>query len=325
MEERNKNQEEELSSLQMQYKTLQEKFNQQEIVNNDLIHEMLHSKISDFKRRNMEIALTYGLLSAAVCWSWYRFELQISFMVLSVLMFLLIGLFELLSCRKVLKINTEDSDIQTIIQKVKKAQTRFSLAWIFGTLALCLWMMWFVTETGMKLGMAPLHSSFIIVAAILTISIILIIINLDQLAKMSDELLSLTAKLNGNEATELPTYRHSKAYWTGIIMVALCLVGLVFKLMHWPFGGIIYMLAGVSGMVFVLMTGNHLARIVPEERPVIRIAKIAGLFLVANAAFRMFHWPFGNLFGLISLSLLVIAALVYWLRQRKNATPIFPS
>ncbi len=325
MEEKKQNQEAELSSLQMQYKTLQEKFNQQEIVNNDLIHEMLHSKISDFKRCDMEIALTYALLSAAVCWSWYRFELQISFMVLSVLMFLLIGLFELLSCRKVLKINTEDSDIQTIIQKVKTAQTRFSLVWITGTLALCLWMMWFVTETEGKPGIAPLHSSFIIVAAILTVSIILAIINIDRLAKMSDELLSLTARLNGNEDTAAPSYRRGKAYWTGIVMVALCLVGLVFKLMHWPFGSIIYMLAGASGLVFVLMTGNHLAQIVPEERPVIRIAKIAGLFLVANAAFRMFHWPFGNLFGLISLSLLVIAALVYWLRQRKNATPIFPS
>lgn len=315
MEEKKQNQEAELSSLQMQYKTLQEKFNQQEIVNNDLIHEMLHSKISDFKRRNMEIALTYGLLSAAVCWSWCCFELRVSFMIVSVLLFLLIGLFELLSCRKVLKINTEDADIQTLSQKMKGAQTRFSLVWITGVLTLCLWTMWFVIELDSKRELVYLRPSFVIVAAILTVSIILAIINIDRLAKMSDELLSLTARLNGNEDTATPTYRRGKAYWTGIVMVALCLVGLVFKLMHWPFGSIIYMLAGVSGLVFVLMTGNHLARIVPEERPVIRIAKIAGLFLVANAAFRMFHWPFGDLFGLISLSLLVIAALIYWLRK----------
>ena len=315
MEENKQNQEVELSSLQVQYKALQEKFSQQEIVNNDLIHEMIHTKISTFKRRNLETVLTYGLLAAAVCWSWYCFELRLSFMVVSVLLFLFIGLFELLSCRKVLKINTENTDIQTLSQKMKSAQIRFSLVWITGVLALCLWMMWFVIETQEKLGMVPLHASFVIVAAILTVSIILIIGNIDRLAKMSDELLSLTARLNGNEDTAAPSYRRGKAYWTGIVMVALCLVGLVFKLMHWPFGSIIYMLAGVSGLVFVLMTGNHLARIVPEERPVIRIAKIAGLFLVANAAFRMFHWPFGDLFGLISLSLLVIAALIYWLRK----------
>ena len=314
MEEKKQNQEVELTALQMQYKTLQEKFNQQEIVNNDLIHEMLHSRISDFKRRNMEIVLTYGLLSAAVCWSWCCFELRFYFMVVSVLLFLLIGLFELLSCRKVLKINTEDADIQTLSQKMKSAQTCFSLVWITGVLTLCLWTMWFVIELDDKRELVYLRPSFVIVAAILTISIILIIGYIDRLSKMSNELLELTARLNGGEAAEMPTYRRGGAYWTGVVLLVLSLFGLVFKLMHWPFANLIYLIAGVSAVVFVLLTGRHLVRIVPEERPVIRIAEVAGLFLVANAACKLFHWPFGNLFGLISVLLLLIAALVYWLR-----------
>ena len=325
MEEKNQNQEVELSALQMQYKTLQEKFNQQEIVNNDLIHEMLHSKIANFKRRNWEIVLTYGLLAAAVCWSWYCFELRFSFMIISVLLFILLGLFELLSCRKVLKINTEDADIQTLIQKMKDAQTRFSLIWITGVLALCLWMMWFVTELGTKHAIVYLRPSFIIVAAILTISIILIISHIDRLAKMSNELVETmhapflqTAQLNGSETAETPTYRRGRAYWSGVVLLMLSLVGLVFKLMHWPFASLIYMAAGISGVVFVLLTGNHLSRIVPEERPVIRIAEIACMFLIASAAFGLFHWPFGNLFGIISLLLILIAALVYWLRHRRD-------
>ena len=81
----NQNQEMELDDLKVQYQSLQEKFNQQEIVNNDLIHEILHTKITGFRRRNMEIMLTYGLLAAAVCWSWYRFDLRFFFMVMSVL------------------------------------------------------------------------------------------------------------------------------------------------------------------------------------------------------------------------------------------------
>ena len=321
MEEKKQNQEAELSSLQVQYKALQEKFSQQEIVNNDLIHEMIHTKISTFQRRNMEIVLTYGLLTTAVCWSWYCFGLQISFMVVSVLLFLFLGLFELLSCRKVLKINIEDADIQTLIQKMKNSRTLFSMVWITGVLALCLWIMWFVTEIetiGVKREIEYIRYSFIIVAAILTISIILTIINIDRLAKMSDELLSLTSRLNGVDTATTPSYRRGGAYWTGIVMIVLCLVGLVFKLMHWHFGSLIFMAAGASGLVFVLVTGNYLARIVPEERPVIRIAKIAGLFLVANAAFRMFHWPFGNLFGLLSVLLLVIAVLMHWLRCRRE-------
>jgi len=315
MEEKKQNQEMELSSLQMQYKTLQEKFNQQEIVNNDLVHEMLHSKISDFKRRNMEIVLTYGLLSAAVCWSWYCFELRFYFMVVSVLLFLLIGLFELLSCRKVLKINTENTDIQTLVQKMENVCTRFSLVWITGVFALCVWMMWFIFEVGEKRTIPYLRSSFVVVAIILSISIVLIICNIDRLAKMSDELLAQTSRLNGGDASAIPSYHRSGAYWSGIVMLVLSLVGLVFKLMYWPFGNLILMVAGLAGLVFAWLTARHLVRIVPEERSVIRIVGVAGLLLVLNAACKLFNWPLGNLIGLISALLLLIAALVYWMRQ----------
>ena len=316
MEENRQNQEMELSSLQAQYKTLQEKFNQQEIVNNDLMHEMLHTRITDFKRRNMERVLTYGLLTAAVGWSWYCFELRVPFVVLSVLLILLLGLFELLACRKVQQINTSDDDIHTLTQKMKSAQTRFSLVWSTGVLALCLWMIWFVSELGAKHEIAILRPSFIIVAAILTISVILILGHIDRLAKMSDELVSLTARLNGSETAEAPSHRRGKAYWASIVLVVLSLVGLVCKLMHWPFASLIYFAAVLSGVVFVLLTGNHLARIVPDERPVIRLAKIACLFLVANAAFRLFHWPFGEFFGIISAVFLLIALLIHLLRHR---------
>ena len=142
----NQNQEMELDDLKVQYQSLQEKFNQQEIVNNDLIHEILHTKITGFRRRNMEIMLTYGLLAAAVCWSWYRFDLRFFFMVMSVLLFALIGLFEWLSCRKVLKINTEDSDIQSFVRKMERIRTRFSIVWMTGVFALCLWLIWFLCE-----------------------------------------------------------------------------------------------------------------------------------------------------------------------------------
>ena len=320
MEEKKQNQEVELTALQMQYKKLQEKFNQQEIVNNDLIHEMIHTKISDFKRRNMEIVLTYGLLSAAVCWSWCCFELRVSFMIVSVLLFLLIGLFELLSCRKVLKINTEDADIQTLSQKMKSAQTRFSLVWITGVLTLCLWTMWFVIELDSKRELVYLRPSFVIVGAILTISIILIIGYIDRLSKMSNELLELTVRLNGGEAAEMPTYRRGGAYWTGVVLLVLSLFGLVFKLMHWPFANLIYLVADASGVVFVLLTGRHLARIVPEERPVIRIAEVAFFFFIINTTNEMFHFPLPkhNLLAITCLLLLLIAALVYWLRQRRE-------
>ena len=306
----------ELDDLKVQYQSLQEKFNQQEIVNNDLIHEIIHTKIGDFKHRNVVIICTYVLLISSVSWSWACFQLQLSFRIMSVLLFLFIGLFELLSSRRVLKINTEDADVQTLVQKMKNFRIRFSLVWIIGVLAMCLWMMWYVAEVDANRQMVYLQPSFAIVAFSLAISIMLIIGSIDRLSKMSDELLSLTSQLNGSETEETTTYRRGEAYWTGIVLLVLSLMGLVFKLMHWPFASLIYFAAVLSGVVFVLLTGNHLARIVPDERPVIRLAKIACLFLVANAAFRLFHWPFGEFFGIISAVFLLIALIIHLLRHR---------
>jgi ABC-type siderophore export system fused ATPase/permease subunit len=153
------------------------------------------------------------------------------------------------------------------------------------------------------------------VAVILVIVIILIICNIDRLAKMSDELLAQTSRLNGNDASTIPVYHRSGAYWSSIVMLVLSLIGLVFKLMYWPFGNLILMIAGLAGLVFAWLTARHLVRVAPEERPVIRIAEIASLFLVANAAFKLFNWPFGNFIGILAISLLTVAFLVRLLKS----------
>ena len=301
--------------MKVQYQSLQEKFNQQEIVNNDLIHEMIQTKIANFKRRNAEIILTYGLLAATVCWSCFRFELSLPFMIISIVLFALIGLFEWFSCQKVLKINTEDSSIQTLIQKMENIRTRFSLLWITGVLALSLWMMWFIFEIGEKRTIPYLRSSFVMVAVILTIVIILIICNIDRLAKMSDELLAQTSQLNGRDATVTPTYHRSGAYWSSIVMLVLYLIVLVFKLLHWPFANFICLAAALSGLVFVILTARHLVRVAPDERSAIRIAEVGCLFLVACMALKILHIPFGNLSGIVGFSLLVVAFLVRLLKR----------
>ena len=300
----------ELDDLKVQYQTLQEKFNQQEIVNNDLIHEIIHTKIGDFKRRNMEIILSYGLLTATVCWSWYRFELRFYFMALSVLVFLSIGLFEWFSCRKVLKISSEDSDIQTLIRKMESIRTRFSLLWITGVLVLCLWMMWFIFEIGRKLAIEDFWTSFVVVAAILTLSIILTICNIDRLTKMSDELLVQTSRLNGSDVSPIPPYHRSGAYRSGIVMLVSSLLFFVLKLIHVPGGNISLLAAGLAGVVFLWLTARHLVRVAPDEKRVIRIVGVACLSLVTSMVLKILHIPFGNLFGIIAFSLLAVAFLV---------------
>ena len=300
----------ELDDLKVQYQKLQEKFNQQEIVNNDLIHEIIHTKIGDFKRRNMEIILSYGLLTATVCWSWYRFELRFYFMALSVLVFLSIGLFEWFSCRKVLKISSEDSDIQTLIRKMESIRTRFSLLWITGVLVLCLWMMWFIFEIGRKLAIEDFWTSFVVVAAILALSIILTICNIDRLTKMSDELLVQTSRLNGSDVSPIPPYHRSGAYRSGIVMLVSSLLFFVLKLIHVPGGNISLLAAGLAGVVFLWLTARHLVRVAPNEKRVIRIVGVACLSLVTSMVLKILHIPFGNLFGIIAFSLLAVAFLV---------------
>lgn len=321
MEEKRQNQEKELASLKAKYKTLREKINQQEIVTNDLLHEMLHSRIRDFRRRNGEIVLTYGLMIAAVGWSGYCFGLGVPFLALSVLLFLLLGLVELFACRRVQRINTSDADVRSLIREIRGVQTRFSLVWSAGVLALCLWMMWFVTELGDKKISVGLHPSFVIMAAILTVSVVLTLGHLDRLTKMSGELIALSERLNGDEVAETPTIRRGKAFMAGIVLVVLSIVGLIFKLLHLPFANLIYFVAVTTGVVFVLLTGSHLSRIVADQRQAVRIATLASLLLVANAAFRLFHWPFDTLFGVISLLLFLFVLGVYVLRRGHRSLP----
>ena len=230
----------ELEQLKAQYGTLKQQFDQQEIVNNTIIHEMLHASISNFKHRSAEIIFIYGMLAATACWSWYYLDLRILFLVISVLLFALTGLLEWFSCQKILHINIEDLDVQALIKKMDRASTRFSLLWITEVFALFLWMMWFISEIGEKLQMNDLRSSFVMTAIVLVLSTILIIINIGRLSKTIDEMLAplsatkpLSAQtspsLKGNTPTK-STYYRSGAYWTGIVMLALNLIGLVFKM-----------------------------------------------------------------------------------------------
>ena len=310
MSQENQNQEMELTNLQEQYHSLQEKLDQQEIVDNTRIHQMLHTGRSNFKRRNAQIILTYGLLAVTACWIWYSLDLRLPFLIISLLHFTLIGFFEWYSCRKIMKINIEDSDVQTLVQKMEKARTRFSLLWITGVFALCLWMMLIISGIGEKLDVTDLRSSFVMIAAILVLSIILIICNISRLAELSDELLAKTTRQE--ESATSPSYRRSVAYWFGIAMLTLSLIGLVFKLMHWPFGSLLFMAVGLVGPVYVILTAVYLLRLHPKKHTAIVIATIVGLFLVIDMVFKLMHWPFGGVQVLIVLPfILILIAIIF--------------
>ena len=316
----------ELEQLKAQYGALKQQFDQQEIVNNNIIHEMLHAGISNIKHRSAEIIFIYGMLVATACWSWYYLDLRILFLVISVLLFVLTGLLEWFCCQKIIHINIENLDVQALVKKMDKASTRFSLLWFTEVFALFLWMMWFISEIGEKLQMNDLRSSFVMTAIVLVLSTILIIINIGRLSKTIDEMLTpqsftkpqsaqTSLDLKGNTPTK-STYYRSGAYWTGIVMLALNLIGLVFKMLHWPFANLFYMSVILVGPLFVILTARHLVRVLPNERQVIRFSEIAGLFLIISMVFKIMHFPFDNLLGLIGLLLLVTAFLIRFVKKR---------
>lgn len=157
---------------------------------------------------------------------------------------------------------------------MESIRTRFSLLWITGVLVLCLWMMWFIFEIGRKLAIEDFWTSFVVVAAILALSIILTICNIDRLTKMSDELLVQTSRLNGSDVSPIPPYHRSGAYRSGIVMLVSSLLFFVLKLIHVPGGNISLLAAGLAGVVFLWLTARHLVRVAPNEKRVIRIVGV---------------------------------------------------
>ena len=80
------------------------------------------------------------------------------------------------------------------------------------------------------------------------------------------------------------------------------------------------MVAGVTGLVFVLLTGRHLVRVVPDERLIIRMVEVGCMILVVSLEAKMFRFHLSNLLGLVGLSLLLVAALVFQIRSCRAKT-----
>lgn len=320
MEEKNIKQEKKSFSLETQYRQLQEKINQQEITSNDIIHDILHTGIATIRFHIGEIILIYGLLTATICWSWYQFKLQFYFMIASIILFVMIGLMEWFSFRKLIKINTENSDIQTIANKIKGVRTFSSLMWVMDVCLLCIWMLWFIFEVGDKRMIVELQNSFSILTITLSTFIILIIWNMNRLSKMIDNIVAQTLYLKGSTNEKMLIFHHSEAYWTGILTLIVSLIGLIFKLMYWPFGNIILLLSGVMELIFIWLTCRRLKYILPKEYKIIKSVGCGCMFVIASLMFNLLHWPFGNLLGLIGLFIFVSIMIIVGIKFNRIRT-----
>lgn len=129
------------------------------------------------------------------------------------------------------------------------------------------------------------------------------------------------------ETEQLITFKYYRAMRrtlkiTGGITVALCLLGSLFKLQHWPGAGVLLLLAlGFFGLVFIPL--NIVMKFRDETEPtnrfIITFGFILGSIITIGFLFKIFHWPGANMMVLGSLGLFAAIFIpVYFITRYRN-------
>lgn len=309
-----------LEPLQAQYNALQEKFSQQETLNDELIQGIIRSKLSGFNRHLATIFPIYGLLINIIITSWCFSPIRLGFMLASVVMFLLMAAIEWIFCRKILYAGAGDVDLQTFKENIGRLNKRCFLLWILSVFMMCLWIFALIYECIYRYEVCEFGPQLMIPAISLTFSILLVFWNMHRLITLCDEL-SIQILQNKEESTSVvPSYRHSASYWSGIVMLVLSLIGMNLKLFHLPFGSITFIAASIAGIVYVITTARYVTRVIPECRVYSGITAVAFVFILLGMLFKIQHYPLDNLLLIVGVVLLVpLNLIVYLITNSSNS------
>jgi hypothetical protein len=98
------------------------------------------------------------------------------------------------------------------------------------------------------------------------------------------------------------------AFFAGVLLI----LGILFKIQHWPMAGTILTLATISGILFFI-PALALSRISDQENKEKRISYILGaagsILFAAGMLFKMQHWPLATLFIILGIVLLGFLAI----------------
>ena len=287
-----------LEPLQAQYNALQEKFSQQETLNDELIQSIIRSKLSGFNRHRAIIFPIYTLLINVVFTTWCFSPIRLGFMLASVAIFLLMAIIEMKSCGKIMYGGAGDVDLQTFKESVSRLNKRYFLFWILSVFIMCLWIFALIYECIYRYEVCEFGSQFMVTAISLTFGILLVFWNMHRLITLCDELSSQILQNKEENTSVVPGYRHSASYWSGIVMLVLSLVGLNLKLFHLPFGSITFIAASLAGIVYVITTARYVVRVI---------------LILLGMLFKIQHYPLDNLLLIVGVVLLVPLNLVVYL------------
>jgi hypothetical protein len=111
---------------------------------------------------------------------------------------------------------------------------------------------------------------------------------------------------------------------SGFFAGMLLIIGVLFKIQHWPLAGAILTLAAISGILFFI-PALALSRMSDQENKEKRLSYILGaagsVLFVAGMLFKMQHWPLATLFIILGIILLVFLAMPMftWLTWKEES------
>lgn len=110
------------------------------------------------------------------------------------------------------------------------------------------------------------------------------------------------------------------AFFAGILLI----IGVLFKIQHWPLAGTILTLAAISGILFFI-PALALSRLADQENKDKRLSYILGavgsVLFFAGMLFKMQHWPLATLFiilGIIILGFLAFPMYTWFTWKEEN-------
>jgi hypothetical protein len=113
-------------------------------------------------------------------------------------------------------------------------------------------------------------------------------------------------------------------------ITAICFIaGILFKVQHWPGSGLLMILVGISGILFIpaLLLNRLNDQENKAKRPVYILGAAGSIFFIAGFLFKLMHWPFATLLMFSSIILLCIIALPWytWItwKEEDKVDPMF--
>jgi hypothetical protein len=109
---------------------------------------------------------------------------------------------------------------------------------------------------------------------------------------------------------------------SGGISAVLLIVGLLFKFMHLP-GAMFFIFVGILTLSFVFLPLSFVLNVKEKkhkkDKVIVGLGTLAAVSLSLGVLFKIMHWPFANMLGLVSLLIMLLLFLpIYYLSGIKN-------